>query len=296
MALHERILLATDLNARSDRALDRAVMIAKREDASLVVLHVVEPIPGNPLHEQRQLATTHAAIVRAQLEQDLGECAKRTTVRIEMGDPAEVIDRVAKDEQSTLLVVGVSRVERFGRFVLGQTVERLVRGVEVPLLIVTDRPRRPYERVGVAADFSPVSRQSLELALHLFPDQRITVFHASQPLATYGASDPAAYREQFRAVSRSEFDSWLAKTDLGAEARERVDVRIETGDPARALREAVEQGAFDLVVIGTKGRGRIFEFLLGSVAKDLLAQLPCDALFVRESQLPGAMATTTAAT
>jgi nucleotide-binding universal stress UspA family protein len=38
------------------------------------------------------------------------------------------------------------------------------------------------------------------------------------------------------------------------------------------------------VVIGTRGRGRIFEFFIGSIAKQILAELPGDALFVREAK------------
>ena len=47
MSLRDRILLATDLSARSDRAMDRALMLARREGAELVVLHVLEATPGN---------------------------------------------------------------------------------------------------------------------------------------------------------------------------------------------------------------------------------------------------------
>src|SRR4029079_7301843 len=38
-----KILLASDLSARSDRALDRASMIARRHGAELFVVHVLEP-------------------------------------------------------------------------------------------------------------------------------------------------------------------------------------------------------------------------------------------------------------
>lgn len=286
MALHDRILLATDLSARSDRALDRAVTLMRRIGSELVVLHVIEPTPGNRYYPRTQPVGTLAAIARTQLAHDLGDCADKATIRIEEGDPAEVIERVAREQASTLIVVGVARVERLGRFTLGTTVEKLVRGVEAPLLIVTDRPRAPYQKVAVAADFSPVSGQALALATDLFPQQRITVFHAYQPLATYAASNVDAHNEQFRRVAQANYAGWLANLDLAAGARERVVPKIELGDPPRLLREAAEHGAFDLLVIGTRGRGRIFEFFLGSVAKRILAELPCDALFVRESQLP----------
>jgi nucleotide-binding universal stress UspA family protein len=153
-------------------------------------------------------------------------------------------------------------------------------------LIVTDRPRAPYQKVAVAADFSPVSGQALALTTQLFPEQQITVVHGYQPLATYAASNIEAHNDQFRQVAETNYAEWLAKLDIPPSARERVVPKIELGDPPRLLRDAAEHGMFDLLVIGTRGRGRIFEFFLGSVAKRILAELPCDALFVRESQLP----------
>lgn len=286
MPLHARILLATDLSARSDRALDRAAMLARHEGSELVVLHVIEPNPDSRYYPRTQPFPVLAAIVRGQLSHDLGDCADKAKIRIEEGDPAEVIERVAREEASTVILVGVARIERLGRFTLGKTVEKLVRGVDSPLLVVTDRPRSPYQKIAVAADFSPVSGQALALAAQLFPDRRITVFHAFQPLATYGASDVDAHTQQFRQIAHSTYAEWLASTELPEGTRDRVVSRIEQGEPSKLLREAAEQHVFDLLVIGTRGRGRLFEFFLGSVAKRILSELPCDALFVRESQFP----------
>jgi nucleotide-binding universal stress UspA family protein len=284
MALHDRIVLATDLSARSDRALDRATMLARRDGAELTVIHVLEPSPINRYYPRTRPLPDLAAIARAHLTHDLGPCATKSTVRIEEGDPAESIERVAREQSATLVVVGVARTERLGRFVLGNTVERLVRGLDVPLLIVTDRPRGPYARIAVAVDFSQVSHQILELATTAFPEQRITVFHAYKPLASYGASNLELHREQFREIAESDYAKWLARASLSAETRSRIDARIEFGEPAALLREAAGQGGFDLVVVGTRGRGPVFEFFIGSVGKRILAELPTDALFVRESR------------
>lgn len=283
MALHDRILLATDLSARSDRALDRAMLLARRDGASLVVLHVVEPTPGNRYYPRTQPLPTLAAAARAQLLHDLGDCADKSEVRIEEGDPAEVIERVARELAATVVVVGVARTERLGRFTLGSTVERLVRGVQMPLLIVTERPRGPYQRVCVTVDFSPVSRETLELAFALFPEQRITAFHAYQPLASYGASDVESHRAQFRELAEAQLAAWLDTTVPSPATRSLVTRRLALGNPALALRDAATSDAFDLVIVGTRGRGRLFELFIGSVAKQILSELPCDSLFVRES-------------
>ncbi len=281
MALYDRILLATDLSARSDRALDRAMMVAASEGSQLVVLHVLEPVAGNRFYPPTQPLPSLAGLVRQRLLHDLGDCAEKAQIRIEQGDPAEVIVRVAREMEATLVIVGVARVERLGRFALGATVERLVRAVEAPLLIVTERARRPYQHVAVAVDLSPVSTQTLALATSTFPT-KITAFHAFNRV--YGTSDSGAALAQSRQVAETNYQDWLASTQLPAEARARVVSRIEHGDPAQLLRGAAGNGDFDLVVIGTRGRGRIFEFFIGSVAKQILAELPGDALFVREAK------------
>lgn len=281
--LNARILLATDLSARSDRALDRAMMLASHDGAELVVLHVIEPVEGNRYYPRKQALPILTNLVREQLRHDLGTRAERVEIRIEEGNAADVIARAARELAATLVVVGVARVERLGRFVLGTTVERLVSTVEAPLLVVTDRPRRPYERIAVAIDFSPVSSQTIELVAAAFPAQRITAFHAYQPIA-YGASDLKLAAQQWKAVAETNYKDWLASTQLPDEVRARIVARIEHGDAPNLLRRAAAHGNYDLVVIGTRGRGRLRELFIGSVAKQILAELPCDALFVREAQ------------
>jgi nucleotide-binding universal stress UspA family protein len=282
MAQPDRILLATDLTARSDRALDRALMLVRRGAVELTVLHVIEPVPGG--HPRMPDVPALAALVRGQLRHDLAECAERTHIRIEEGDTADVIVRVAREQACTTVVVGVARSNRLGRTVLGKTVERLVRGLDAPLLIVSDRPRSPYERVAVAVDFSPVSVHAMRAAAALCPGQRLAAFHAYQPLAAYMAADRERHAEHWKEVAEASLAAWLASSNLEAETRARIVARVEHGEPAHTIRDAASRGEHDLVVIGSHGRGRVFEFFVGSVAKRILAELPCDALFVREAR------------
>jgi nucleotide-binding universal stress UspA family protein len=41
------------------------------------------------------------------------------------------------------------------------------------------------------------------------------------------------------------------------------------------------------VVLGAQGRSALFEMFIGSVAKQIMAELPCDTLLVREPAAPG---------
>src|SRR5687768_17233532 len=96
-----RILLATDLSARSDRATERAALVMREHDAELVVLHVMEPPPDPPqrhrsiwtLTEVEPLRPTPRLmeLVRRQLPRALVEAGDRVRVRVEAGDPPQAI-------------------------------------------------------------------------------------------------------------------------------------------------------------------------------------------------------------
>ena len=55
---------------------------------------------------------------------------------------------------------------------------------------------------------------------------------------------------------------------------------MEKGDPAALLSDYLQQDTADLVVVGTRARNVLVEFVLGSVAKQILDDAPCDVLFV----------------
>jgi nucleotide-binding universal stress UspA family protein len=285
MEQHRKILLATDLSARSDRALDRASMLTRRHGAELFVVHVLEPTPEmldaqtvrfSPLAARDRLIE----IVRRDLLSDLDDAGGRVTLRIEEGNPADVILGIAKEQGCDVIVTGVARNETLGRFTLGKTVDRLLRVSEVPLLIVTDRPRKPYQKIVVGTDFSDASQHALEAAAALFPNEKLAIFHAYDAPGAYSSSDAKRRQAQLRLWAHDDYTAFLKRANLPEETRSRLSVLLEWGDPDRLLRELAQTAAADLVVLGTRRRGVVLHALLGSVAKRIVTILPCDALVV----------------
>ncbi len=286
METPRKILLATDLSARSDRAMDRASSLMLQFDAELVVVHVLETTEELRIARRERFAPSiHPNvdlinIARRQLRNDLQGLGSRVVIRIEEGDTAETIVHVAKEQGCDLVVTGVARNETFGRLTLGKTVDRLLRDLELPLLIVTGKARAHYGNIVVATDFSDLSRRALEFSATLFPEQRHTVFHAHAAHAAYAANDPEHHREQFRQAAHADYLAFVQSCVLPDALRARLGVAIEWGDPASLLRELVRKIDADLVVMGTYGRGPLLQALVGSVAKRIVERLPCDALVI----------------
>jgi nucleotide-binding universal stress UspA family protein len=279
------ILCATDLSSRCDRALDRAALLARHWQARLVVVHALQTtaefIEARRLHDlpSWRRPEDRAQVVARQLRTDMIDPDSRAAVVVEEGEPAALILREAERRQADLIVTGVARNELFGRRLLGTTVDTLIRGADAPVLVVRNRPRRPYERVVVATDFAEGSRHALHAALRLFGAADLTLFHAYRTM-TGGLVDQVQVRDAWQAVARQDAEAFLDAARLSADTRRRLRLLVEEGDPERLLRDYVEAAGVDLVVTGTRGRGAVLGLLLGSTAKRLADGLSCDVLVV----------------
>ena len=282
------ILLATDLSARSDRALDRAALLAKHWQAHLTVLHVLEdtqsPSDSTDLLPSWRRPPEPLNVAKKNILADLGELAATAKILIQEGDPVETMIRVASADNSELIVIGVARNELLGLFNLGRSIDRLLRRSQVPLLVVKERPRRPYRHIVVATDFSESSRHALVAATRFFPEEKLTIFHAYDPPVSGLMMDAASYRRDYRKITEQECDAFLRNTDMPKKTSRQPDILIEYGAPGHLLHDYVVDNAADLVVLGTHGRSAIFDVFIGSVAKRILDEVPCDTLVIREPQ------------
>ncbi|MGV8839247.1 MAG: universal stress protein [Bauldia sp.] len=286
------IVLATDLGARCDRAMDRAAGLADDWGARLVAVHAIEESSdfyGDEL--ERRLPSWRrkdpAAVIAALLHRDL--MGREVRAVVEGGEPAALVLRTVQDSKADLVVTGLARDEPLGRFSVGATVDRLARRSAVPVLIVKERPRQPYARILVASDFSDSSLEALRVAMRFFPHAHLTVFKAFDTPMSGVVADQHAYAEGLRANALAEGEAFVARVGfLPDERRLRVTLVAEPGDPAELIRRYAEDQGIDLVVAGAHGRGRLFDLLIGSTGRSILSAVPCDALLVPGEHAAGA--------
>lgn len=282
-----RLLLATDLSVRCDRALDRAAQLAGEWGAELDIVTVVEPtdrpdplavLSWPPVDDK----ASRLRLARHQLERDARGLVLATRLHVAHGEPAPAIGQAAAELACGLIVVGVARNDSFGRFLLGSTIEQLSRNVPQPVVVARARVHGDYRRVLVATDFSAASRHALRTAAGLFADGDLTLYHAyATPYRSLADAAPGS--DAMRPPSEDrKCAAFLAECGLPDELRSRLRVVFEGKGLEMALGRYVRDHDVDLVVLGTQGRRGVKSILRGSAAARLLAWLPCDTLIVRQ--------------
>lgn len=275
--------MATDLSARSDRALERALVIARDLGASLTVAHVVDEDLPAALREAQELATRRA--VQEHVEGLAADDGPAVSVNVVSGRPYLSILDLSEEIEAGVVVLGMHREDAFKDLFRGTTVERVVRASNVPVLLVKDRVKGPYRRVVVGVDFSVYSRRAIEFAASFVPSGEIYLVHAYDvPFKGYlhGRNTRREVNKQhqanFERMLEGEMASFLSGLDADAPKIERI---MGEGAVRDVLHREIRRLKPDLLVVGTHGRTGVAHAFLGSVAEDLLKSPPCDVLAVK---------------
>ena len=140
------ILLPTDFSGCANYALPYAAAIARATDATIICVHVVEPIV--PAVGYTGLAEPlPIADISEQLEDSaerelpkVGEYDEFAGLNVEEvmvhGDAAAEIVRVAEERQVDLIVISSHGRTGLGRILFGSTAEAVVRHASCPVLVV----------------------------------------------------------------------------------------------------------------------------------------------------------------
>ena len=137
-----RILLATDLSARCDRALDRSAALAAAWQAELIAAHALEQTDDFYATDlERRLPSWRrppdaARMVEDQLRHDMMQAAPNVVAIVEKGEPTELVLRVADTRGCDLIVTGTHGRRGINRMILGSQAIKVLHHSEIPVLVV----------------------------------------------------------------------------------------------------------------------------------------------------------------
>ena len=156
-----KILVPIDFSPITPSVVSWAVALARSRQASLILLHVQEPISdGLAVGEMYYPAplAENPGVRRALLDVVPADPDVPCEHRLELGTAPEGILRMAHDEGVDLIVMGSHGRSWLGRLLMGSVAEAVMRQATCPLLVVkppggqpAEPDRQPLPREKVAA-------------------------------------------------------------------------------------------------------------------------------------------------
>lgn len=287
MIMDNKVLACVDQSPCADHVTDYAAWAARRLDAPLELLHVIDRHPeigaGNDhsgaigFNAQESLLTEladhDAQRVRAERdkcrvflhtlrERAIAAGVRYTDMRQRHG---ELEATLTEAEGSVDLFVLGRRGESAATTHrdLGRNVERVVRALHKPILAVTQNFREP-RRVMIAFDGGNLSRKGVELvaASPLFRGLPCHLLMSGSP-----------------AYDGPKQIDWAKKTleDAGFEA----PATIRPGDAEQIIARAVTEESIDMLIMGAYAHSPLRSLFLGSKTSDLLRSATIPALLLR---------------
>ena len=277
------IVVATDFSARSDRALRRATLLARRYGATLTQVHVVDD--DQPAHFVRPKVEA----ARTALEESARTIEAFDKIpayaMIVTGDVYSGIIEAADELGADLIVVGSHRRKLRDLFV-GTTAQRVIAHSGRPVLMAAGVPSAPYDRAVIAFDLeessTALARRAQEMGA-LGASEIVAVHAYDAPArgmlarAMSGTGEVDAYVQDEGDRASRALSRFLADTGLPA-ARHRTAPL--NGNVSRTISDIADDEGADLIVAGTSRKSGIERLIVGSVAEEIIGNADRDVLVV----------------
>jgi nucleotide-binding universal stress UspA family protein len=283
-------------------AVDRAVSLAKNNDAQLTVITVVKERSVDarmvfshiPLEELRSRVINDYRQKVDALAADIGQHGVDVRSLLETGIPyLEIIRQVLRDKHDLVILASEGKGGVNERL-FGATSMHLMRKCPCPVWVVKRAQTRPYTRILAAVDPSihdsrrgAINPLILQLASAMARKEagELHIIHVWQMFGERYVRSSGMTTQAVQEAKRLEkkqhkqrFDTLLNRagvTDL------KPYVHLIEGNPEDCILELVAEKGIDLLVMGTVCRTGIAGFLIGNTAEEVLNQVDCSVLTIK---------------
>lgn len=290
--MFKKALVATDLSDASDHVLGCLPSLRALGTTEVLLVHVIYIRLRYPETGGRDEAMVRSAAPRlAEQSAALEAAGFKVRTLMPVGVPYLQINRLAQEEDVSLIVVGSHGESMAEEVLLGSVssgvIHRPVRPVLVVRLKITEE--KGGRRCEVACsdflrhilyptDFSDTAERAFSYVERLVGSgcQKVTLLHVQ---------DKARIAKHLE-DRLQEFDQidWgrLERLQERLKARGAADVRKELayGSPTAVILESARSSDCSLIVMGGQGRGFIEEVFLGSVAHNVARNAPLPVLLI----------------
>lgn len=271
--MYDRILLPTDGSDVAESAAEAAVALARRFDADLHAIHVLEPdaLPTEVRDEADEGLVARgerATAAVAELAADAGLDAT-TAVLDEEESVHRTILEYAEAHDVDCIVIGTHGRTGFDRVVLGSVAERTLRESPVPVVTVHGEGAfdSAIDAVLIPTDDSDPARAAADHAVEVAASTgaALHVVHVVETSALGSAASAGAVLDSLEAAGERAIETVIDRAEAADVST--VEAAVLSGSPYRAIVEYADDHEVDCIVLGTHGRTGLDRYLIGSVAE-----------------------------
>lgn len=283
----KRILWATDFSLASEIALPYALTLARQYGSKLYFAHIVESdVPNREAIESLGQGVNLAERNAKELEASLVNRGALSNIpyqfEIKGGDVGGALSRIVEEEQIDLLVLGTNGRTGLKRLFLGSVAAQLFRRVRCQVLTVGPRLPGPANAPGTLkkilfpTDFSSPSIEAVPYALSLAEQfkAQLTLLHVLEEIQGEAAADVERVLQWIRTRLRELVED-------GADLTCEPQFLIGRGSPAECILEVAEDQGSDLIVLGVRWPGRVWDRVTWPHAYRIASESTCPVLTVR---------------
>jgi nucleotide-binding universal stress UspA family protein len=300
-----RILAPTDFSKLSDLAVDVAInLAAQRPAVAVTLLHVLETVPSprtvdcdNTSNDIFSHRVDKAEKEMHRLRSAHGAHADLST-RVLVGNVADDICKVAKDEQFDLIVLSSHGLTGLPEVSIGNVAERILHEAPCPVLVVKPPKGRDgrfllnpfrlnFKRLLVGFDHRSRACHALEVARSICRDfhGHITLVEALDVAAIEGMSTQSGIESRPSESLTPELQKLRdglerLRTEHLPESIE-WEMRVAIGLPWEVITKAVKDTGSDLIIVGPHEYTQWGHAFDGSTVQQVVHHAPCSVLLVR---------------
>jgi nucleotide-binding universal stress UspA family protein len=285
--LFEKILYPTDFSPYAEKlaeALDEFVKVGLKK---VVLAHVVDlRIAGDMTDEFKKQATKRLTKIKEQLEKK----GINVEIRMKVGIPFVEIVKLAKKEKVSMILMGSHGKSLVREMVLGSTSENVLRHATAPLLIfrlkMVEESGKPIRliyqevlrKILFPTDFSDCSQKALEYVKRLGKTgtKEVVIMHVRDVRIHMP--------EIMKKLPESEQPDAQNLKKIGQELRAlgiKTKALLINGVPFVEINKVAEKENVSLVVMGSHGRSKIEQMLVGSVCGQVARHAKRPVLIIR---------------
>ncbi|MFA4844005.1 MAG: universal stress protein [Candidatus Margulisiibacteriota bacterium] len=280
--LWKKALIATDLSANSNEVVACVAKEGPDFAQKANIVHVISVETAGGLDEA--IEELHKPAMELQVDM-LKNAGIEASYSFAYGIPSTEINRLISEDKYQFLVLGSHSKSLVEEMLLGSVADSLISNLSVPALLIKCQGGRQAAcplvfsgKILFPTDFSDNAKAAFETLADLAGNYNptVTLYHV-QNKDTIPA-DLGYKIEEFNLIDTDRLNK-LKETLLKAGASS-VKVKIETGHGKQAIIDEINNGHYDLVVMGTQGRGWIEEVFLGDIAHAVIRNSNTSLLLV----------------